>query len=79
MTVPAMEVASGMWAGVVGTVLGYPLDLVKGRIQINPGAYASFGQALVRIARHDGVVGLYRGVGAPIVMMMGVNGERRST
>lgn len=27
------EVAAGAWAGLVGTVLGYPLDVVKGRMQ----------------------------------------------
>ena len=27
------EVASGAWAGFVGTVLGYPLDVAKSRMQ----------------------------------------------
>jgi hypothetical protein len=27
------QVASGAWAGFVGTVLGYPLDVVKSRMQ----------------------------------------------
>ena len=27
------EVAAGAWAGLVGTVLGYPLDVVKSRMQ----------------------------------------------
>ena len=29
----AEEMAAGAWAGLVGTVLGYPLDVVKGRMQ----------------------------------------------
>ncbi len=40
--------AAGAWAGLVGTVLGYPLDVVKGRMQTGKGiaesgAKASFG------------------------------------
>ena len=27
------EAAAGAWAGLVGTVLGYPLDVVKSRMQ----------------------------------------------
>ena len=33
MTRGLEEVASGAWAGFVGTVLGYPLDVVKSRMQ----------------------------------------------
>lgn len=44
----AEEMAAGAWAGLVGTVLGYPLDVVKGRMQTGKGiaesgAKASFG------------------------------------
>ena len=45
------EVAAGAWAGLVGTVLGYPLDVVKGRMQTGKGvagsgAKANFGASL---------------------------------
>ena len=46
------EVAAGAWAGLVGTVLGYPLDVVKGRMQTGKGvagsgAQANFGASLL--------------------------------
>ena len=42
------EVASGAFAGLVGTVLGYPLDVVKSRMQTNAGARAGFGARTTR-------------------------------
>ncbi|ACO70544.1 mitochondrial carrier family [Micromonas commoda] len=72
------EVAAGAWAGLVGTVLGYPLDVVKGRMQTGKGvagsgAKANFARTLVSIARAEGVTGMYRGLGPPVCMMMVMN------
>ena len=40
------EVVAGAWAGLVGTVLGYPLDVVKSRMQTgNMGGVGGFGKA----------------------------------
>ena len=32
------EMAAGAWAGLVGTILGYPLDVVKSRMQVGKGS-----------------------------------------
>jgi len=74
----AEEMAAGAWAGLVGTVLGYPLDVVKGRMQTGKGiaesgAKASFGRTFVNMARTEGVAGMYRGLGPPVCMMMVMN------
>ena len=37
--------AAGAWAGLVGTVLGYPLDVVKGRMQTGKGIAKSGAKA----------------------------------
>ena len=64
----AMEEASaGAVAGIVGTALGYPLDLVKARMQTHPLIYSSAGSTFLRIAREEGLRGLYRGVTMPLV------------
>ena len=127
------EVAAGAWAGLVGTVLGYPLDVVKSRMQTGktgvvsasdapakanfgaprpPSSSTSFapptlpeafsppplarpehtladprhppyptprifsprvGRTLVRLVKTDGILGMYRGLGPPVCMMMLMN------
>ena len=68
------EMAAGAWAGLVGTILGYPLDVVKSRMQVGNGQVAGgFGRTLVNVVTKEGVVGMYRGVGPPIAMMMLMN------
>jgi len=73
------EAAAGAWAGLVGTVLGYPLDVVKSRMQTGhagvkdvPGR-ATFVATLGRLFLREGVSGAYRGLGPPVCMMMLMN------
>ena len=81
------EAAAGAWAGLVGTVLGYPLDVVKSRMQTahagvpiacatnhatRPGR-ATFVATLGRLAREEGLRGAYKGLGPPVCMMMLMN------
>ena len=73
------EAAAGAWAGLVGTVLGYPLDVVKSRMQTGhagvkdvPGR-ATFVATLGRLFVREGVSGAYRGLGPPVCMMMLMN------
>ncbi len=72
-TVPAKLVAGGI-AGAAGQTAAYPLDTVRRILQVQDqkGAYTSGGvekydgmlDALVRLARRDGIGALYRGLGA---------------
>ena len=66
------EALGGLAAGVVGTVLGYPLDLIKTRLQTGT---ASGGVLKVasQIVRAEGVLSLYKGIGPPLVSLSIVN------
>jgi solute carrier family 25 carnitine/acylcarnitine transporter 20/29 len=66
------EAAAGAAAGVAGTVLGYPLDTVKARLQV--GRSSAGALACVRkIAAQDGMRGFYRGIAAPLLSMTFLN------
>jgi ornithine carrier protein len=64
------DIVFGSFAGIVGKVIEYPFDTVKVRLQAQPdhlplrytGPLDCFRQSL----RQDGVVGLYRGISAPL-------------
>ena len=96
------EVVAGAWAGLVGTVLGYPLDVVKSRMQTgftgggggggggggiggamqgmrgssmgstHPGR-ATFIRTFTHLVKTEGPVGMYKGLGPPVCMMMLMN------
>lgn len=67
-TVAALkDITFGSLAGILGKTIEYPFDTVKVRLQAQHTRYAGpldcFGQAL----KHDGVLGLYRGLSVPLV------------
>lgn len=67
----AKDIAFGSIAGIVGKFIEYPFDTVKVRLQSQPdglppqykGPLDCFRQSW----RADGVLGLYRGISAPLV------------
>ena len=64
------EAAAGLAAGVSGTLLGYPLDALKGRMQaVGGGGMVLHARELARA----GVATTYRGVTAPLVQMSVLN------
>jgi solute carrier family 25 (mitochondrial carnitine/acylcarnitine transporter), member 20/29 len=78
------EALGGLAAGVIGTIIGYPLDVMKTRLQTSGGSGKSNhstrshgrfrGLKLVAdIVRMEGLVGLYRGVGPPLVSLSLLN------
>jgi len=68
------EVIGGASAGVVGTLLGFPLDLAKTRMQTSS-SEATRGalSLLLHIFRSEGVRNLYKGVGPPLLSLSVVN------
>ena len=61
------ETVAGCAAGVVGTLLGFPLDNIKTRMQTqNTAAYSSVAQSARTIASTEGFMGFYRGIAAPL-------------
>lgn len=66
------EAVGGLAAGVVGTVLGFPLDLVKTRMQTGT---VSGGMLHVasHVVRNEGALALYKGIGPPLVSLSLIN------
>ena len=62
---------AGAGAGAVGTVLGFPLDALKSRMQIFPSKSA--GDIFKSIYVEDGLRGYYRGVASPLVALVILN------
>ena len=56
------EAAAGSAAGVVGTLVGYPFDVVKTRMQsTQASAYSSTLDCFAQIARKEGLANFYSG------------------
>lgn len=64
------ESIAGASAGVVGTVLGYPLDVIKTRQQVSA---TSIPNAIRNIYRESGLMGYYRGMISPLVSLTILN------
>ena len=74
---------AGAFAGVVGTVLGSPLDTIKTRLQAQAagsgerGAAGSSGSSMLPVARHiyrqEGLRGFYRGLAPPLAALTVLN------
>jgi len=65
------DVIAGAAAGVVGTVLGFPLDAIKSRMQIH--SSRSIGWVLRSIYAEEGVRSFYRGLASPLVALVLLN------
>lgn len=71
------EAIGGFAAGIVGTLLGFPLDLVKTRMQTQLSSSAtkqlSAVSLLSHILRTEGISAVYKGVGPPLLSLSIVN------
>jgi len=67
-----VEALGGLSAGIVGTVIGYPLDLVKTRMQTT-----SHGVGIYRVGRtilkEEGILALYKGMTPPLISLAILN------
>lgn len=69
-----IEAVSGAAAGVFGTVLGYPLDSIKTRMQTYPTEYKTIAQSFTKIYSEEGLAsGLYRGLLPPMTALVILN------
>ncbi|CEG37284.1 mitochondrial substrate carrier family protein [Plasmopara halstedii] len=62
---------SGALAGATATVACYPIDLIRTRLatQLNTDIrYTGIRQAVLRISTEEGILGLYRGMGATLMV-----------
>ena len=59
---------SGGFGGICAVLVGHPFDLIKTRLQTAPpGTYSSSIDVTMKTIRADGVKGLYRGMGPPLI------------
>ena len=66
------EALGGLAAGIVGTVLGFPLDLVKTRMQTGTASGGMIG-ATRHIVKTEGLRSLYKGITPPLISLSIVN------
>jgi solute carrier family 25, member 33/36 len=65
---PGNALVSGFWAGVVGNTLTNPIWMVRTRMQLmvdhtaGQRAYAGYGDAIMTIAKEEGLGGFYKGI-----------------
>lgn len=65
---PQDQAICGIVAGCVSTLVMHPLDLVKAKLQVlTTDKGRGLPQQLVRIAKADGLTGLYRGLGVNLI------------
>jgi solute carrier family 25 carnitine/acylcarnitine transporter 20/29 len=78
-----LEALGGLAAGVIGTVIGYPLDLVKTRMQTSSIATANTSiktkpsnnlfQVGYNVLKHEGIFALYKGMTPPLISLTILN------
>lgn len=67
------EALGGLSAGVVGTVIGFPLDVVKTRMQTGSSNGKSIFSVGKGIIRNEGVFSLYKGMVPPLISLSILN------
>ena len=73
------ETLGGISAGVIGTLIGYPLDVVKTRMQYSRSSSPNFVAAVRDIARVEGIKAMYKGCAAPMLSLSILNALNFST
>ena len=67
------EALGGLSAGVVGTIIGFPLDSIKARMQVNQGANQSLWATSRAVVQKEGILALYHGVAPPLISLSILN------
>lgn len=60
------DFTAGILANCIGTFIGHPLDTVKVRMQLSNSGSSMFG-LLTRVVKNEGLTGLFKGVGSPLI------------
>ena len=69
----AEEAIGGLSAGVIGTVIGFPLDLVKTRMQTGSSKGKNIFAVGRGIVQEEGVLALYKGIAPPLISLSILN------
>ncbi|KAL2915067.1 hypothetical protein HK105_205391 [Polyrhizophydium stewartii] len=68
----AREFVAGGLSGIAQVAVGHPLDTVRVRLQLSS-EFRGLWDCLVQTVRHEGVLGLYKGMAAPLAGVAFVN------
>jgi len=68
----ATDFLAGVFAGVVGTAFGHPLDTIKVRLQTQT-QYKSALDCFLHIVKTEGIKGLFKGIMSPMVSLTILN------
>jgi hypothetical protein len=69
----AIDFCSGSISGVFGVMLGYPLDIIKCRMQIKYNEYKNISTAAIKIIKEEKIWGLYKGCSVPLLNTFPIN------
>ncbi|XP_012666184.1 solute carrier family 25 member 45 isoform X3 [Otolemur garnettii] len=69
---PVEEFVAGWISGALGLVLGHPFDTVKVRLQTQT-TYQGITDCMVKIYRHESILGFFKGMSFPIASIAVVN------
>jgi solute carrier family 25 carnitine/acylcarnitine transporter 20/29 len=70
------EALGGLSAGIIGTVIGFPLDVVKTRMQTGSVAKGTNTNIIAigrSIVQQEGIGALYKGIGPPLISLSILN------
>ncbi|CAJ1966304.1 unnamed protein product [Cylindrotheca closterium] len=67
------EALGGLCAGVVGTIIGFPLDLVKTRMQTGTTKQTTIFSVGQSIVKEEGIRALYKGLWPPLISLSILN------
>jgi solute carrier family 25 carnitine/acylcarnitine transporter 20/29 len=70
----SIKMLCGGLSGCIGIVAGQPLDMLKIRLQTEPGVHKSSYSCFTQIIRNEGFRSLYKGMAAPIFSQFFQNG-----
>lgn len=60
------HLTAGSIAGAAGKFFAFPMDTVKVRLQHRPDHYKGYGDCFKQMIQKEGIMGFYRGLGAPL-------------
>nr|CAD2179310.1 unnamed protein product [Meloidogyne enterolobii] len=61
------DLLAGYIAGSSGTLIGYPLDILKTRVQLNKNLSVGFTKIAKEILQKEGIFAFYKGMAAPFI------------
>ena len=60
------EIIAGCAAGVIGTIIGFPLDTIKTRMQTSSNHAVSMHEMAGVLYKENGIRSFYRGISSPL-------------